>query len=137
MAQRDLGDRGECRVALGNGEFAPQRERASDWTFARRWRTTGQTDDRVITADIGCRSREIACVRVLRLVEDCPCRALLDDSSGVHHRHAVGQVGNDGEVVCDVQRSHAMLVGEVANCRQHMCLGADVEARCRFVEHDH
>ena len=64
-------------------------------------------------------------------------RSLLDDAPGVHHRHAVGEVGDHRQVVGDVQRGDAVAAGEIAHRGQHERLGAHVEAGGRLVEHDH
>ena len=49
----------------------------------------------------GDRAEQTPRVRVLRVVEQLVERALLDDAPGVHDEHAVGDVGDDAEVVGD------------------------------------
>ena len=42
-----------------------------------------------------------------RIVEDVSHRSLLDDATGVHHRHAVRHFGDDAEIVRDEEQGEA------------------------------
>ena len=55
---------------------------------------------------------------------------------GVHHGDAVGQVGDHGEVVRDVQRRDAVRAGEVADRLEHVRLRGHVQRRGGLVQHD-
>ena len=57
------------------------------------------------------------------VVEELGGRALLDDAPGVHHRDAVGEVGDDGEVVRDVERGDLVRVAQLADRRRARALG--------------
>ena len=49
----------------------------------------------------------------------------------------IGEVGDHGKVVRDVQRGDAVRMAQLTHRRQHVRLGADVETGGRLVEHDH
>ncbi len=70
------------------------------------------------------------------LGEDLHGRTLLHHPPGVHHGNAVGEVGDDREVVGDVQGSDAVLAAERAHGVQHVGLGGHVQPGRRLVEHD-
>ena len=70
-------------------------------------------------------------------VEELVARADLDDLAGVHHGDAVGEVGDDREVVGDVERRDAVALREVADRVEDVRLGGHVERRGRLVEDDH
>ena len=61
----------------------------------------------------------------------------LDDPPGVHHRDAVGQLGDHGQVVAHVQRRDAVAAAQVAHRLEHARLRRDVEAGRRLVADDH
>ena len=79
----------------------------------------------------------MARVRVRWRGEQLGRRPLLDDATGVHHGDAVGEVGDDGEVVGDVEGGDAVGAAQLADSGQHVGLRAHVEAGRRLVEHDH
>ena len=56
---------------------------------------------RAVAVDPRDRTEQPPRVGVLRVVEELVERALLDDPAGVHHDHAIGDVGDDAEVVGD------------------------------------
>ena len=63
--------------------------------------------------------------------------AALDDPPGVHDRDAVGELGDDREVVAHVQRRDLVAAAQVADGLEHARLRRDVEAGRRLVAHDH
>ena len=90
-----------------------------------------------VAAHLGRRRHQVSGVRVGRVGEDVGGRALLDDAPGVHHGDPVGERGDHGEVVSDVQRRHAVPLGQGPDRLEHVGLGAHVETGGRLVEHDH
>ena len=60
-------------------------------------------------------------------------RRLLDDLSGVHHRHPIGPARDDPEVVGDQQHRHAAAVPEAVEHLQDLRLHRDVERGGRLV----
>ena len=61
----------------------------------------------------------------------------LDDAPRVHDGDAVGQVGDHGEVVGDVEGGDPVALGEVADRVEDVRLGGHVESRGRLVQDDH
>ena len=76
-------------------------------------------------------------VGVRGLAEDRVPRAQLDDLAGVHHGDPVGDVGDHGQVVGDVERRDPVAAAQLAHGLQHHALGGDVQAGGRLVEHQH
>ena len=72
-------------------------------------------------------------VRVPRVVEQLVQRALLDHLPGVHHQHAVGDVGDDAEVVGDEHDRRARRVAEVTQLAQDLGLDRHVQRGRRLV----
>ena len=113
----------ERRASSGRGARARRDARSSGgtsvhWSNAcgqrgRKWQPCGGSSSdggepgiagsraRAVAVEPGDRAQQPPRVRVLRVVEDLVERALLDDPPGVHHEHAVGDVGDDAEVVGD------------------------------------
>ena len=63
----------------------------------------------------------------LRMMEEVVGSAALDDLSFLHHHDAVGHVVDDAEVVGDEKVGEAVLLLEVVEKVEHLCLDADVE----------
>ena len=83
------------------------------------------------------RRHELLGVLVLRLVEDLVGVALLHDLAAVEHDDAVGHLGDDREIVGDVECGGARLLDHVLERGQHLDLGGDVDRGGRLVEHEH
>ncbi len=92
---------------------------------ARAWR---QVRDRV---------EQRAGVGVRGLAEHRVPRAELDDLPRVHDGDPVGDVGDDGQVVGDVERRDLVAAAQLAHGLQHHALGGDVQAGGRLVQHQH
>jgi hypothetical protein len=71
-----------------------------------------------------------------RTVEDVVGRSHLDDAPGVHHGDAVGQPGDDAEVMGDPDERHPELVRELLDDGEDLRLDGDVERRRRLVGDD-
>ena len=69
-----------------------------------------------------------------RLLQDLPRIAELDHLAAPQHHDPVGDLGDDGEVVGDVERRRAMLADELAEGGETFDLGRHVERGGRFVE---
>ena len=76
-------------------------------------------------------------VRVLRVVEDLVERPGLDDPPAVHHRDAVGDVGDDAEVVGHEDDRGAAALAQVAHLAQDLRLDRHVERGRRLVGDQH
>ena len=61
---------------------------------------------------------------------------VLDDASGVHHQHAVADLGDDGDVVADQEDGDVLLVADRLEQVEHLLLHGDVEGRRRLVGDD-
>ena len=72
-------------------------------------------------------------VGVPRRGEDVLGRALLDDPPQVHHRHAVGDVPRQPEVVGDDEDRHLGLAHQAQHQREDLAAHRRVEARHRLV----
>ena len=72
-----------------------------------------------------------------RLGEHGRRSAVLDDAPGIHDRDPVGDRGDDGKVVRDVDDREAELALESPHLSEQPCLRHDVEAGRRLVhQHD-
>ena len=60
----------------------------------------------------------------------------LDDLTGIHHGHAVGDVAHDAEVVRDEQDAHAQAGLEVAEQFEDLRLNGHVQRGGRLVGHE-
>ncbi len=58
---------------------------------------------------------------MLRVVEELVERSLLDDAAGVHDDHAVGDVGDDAEVVGDEDDPGAGLARAASRSSSRIC----------------
>ncbi len=72
-------------------------------------------------------------VGVLGVVEDVVERALLDDPARIHHADAVGDLGDDAEVVGDDDHRHPELSLQLLEQTEDLRLGGDVESGGRLV----
>ena len=70
---------------------------------------------------------------MLRVGEHVGEASGLDDLARVHHRHVIGQVGDDAEVVGDQQHRHVALTCEVTDEVEDLALHGDVERSGRLV----
>ena len=71
-----------------------------------------------------------------RMSEDALGLADLDDAPGVHDGDGRHEAADDGEVVADIHRCHAVGRAELAHGVEHVALGRDVETGGRLVEDD-
>src|SRR5215471_8662269 len=60
----------------------------------------------------------------------------LNDLTKVHHRDAVADVGDGGQIVADEQIAHAQLLLQVLELGDDLRTNRDVKSRDRLVEHD-
>ena len=72
-------------------------------------------------------------VRVLRVVEDVPLRAALDDPARVHDEDLVGDLGDDAEVVRDQDHGRVELGAQAVEQLEDLRLDRHVERRRRLV----
>ena len=136
MAGAHLLDRRELLAALVDGPVAARRERAARGSLSRTRRPAGDAAQGAFPGDVGDGGEQLARVRVVSLVEQLVARADLDHSAGVHDGDAVGEVGDHGEVVGDVERRDTVGLGEVADRVQHVRLRGHVQGGGGLVEHD-
>ena len=82
---------------------------------------------------MGVRSQQRLGVGVLRVAEHPACLADLDDPPSVHDRHAVGDLGEDSELMCHEQDREIKLVTQVEEQVQQLRLDGNVERTDRLV----
>ena len=116
---------------VSRGHLGP--ERAALDAIADRRHLPG--DGRQLAGDrpvrVGDGPQERRRVRVLRRAQHRTDRAGLDDLPGVHHRDAVGDLGDDAHVVGDEQQ-HGV-AGPLAQHREHLGLHGHVQRGRRLV----
>ena len=128
---------GTCCAALVDRERAAVVEPAAVRPGPGRRRPAGDALERARLAQVRDRVEQRPGVGVRRVGEDRVLGAELDDLAGVHHRDAVGDVGDHREVVGDVERADAVGAAQLGHGVEHHLLGGDVEAGGRLVEHQH
>ena len=112
-------------------------KRQPDGPRAGRRRAAGDAAQRPGLAQVRDRVEQRPRVGVRGVGEDLVRSPELGDLAGVHHRDPVGDVGDHGEVVGDVERRDAVGAAQLAHRLQHHALRRDVEAGGRLVEHEH
>ena len=73
---------------------------------------------------------------MLRPLQHCLAGALLADAAGMHHRHAVGDVLDNADVVGDEEVGHAEFALQLFEQVNDLPLHADVQCRRRLVADD-
>ena len=84
----------------------------------------------------GNRAHEPRGVGMLRVVDHLLHRADLDDAARVHHRHAVGGLGDHAHVVRDQHHRRAVVAAQALQQRDDLRLDRDVERRGGLVGDD-
>ena len=79
-------------------------------------------------------AHQAARIFLLRLLQDLPGIAEFDHFAASQHHDAVGDLGDDGEVVGDVERRGAVLADELAERGEAFDLGRHVKRGGRLVE---
>ncbi len=74
---------------------------------------------------------------MLRPLQDIGRRALLDHLAMLKHDHAVGDIGDDAEIMGDEHHRHVAATLQVADQFQDLRLRRDVERRGRLVGDQH
>ncbi len=82
---------------------------------------------------LGMQLEQAARVRVVRRGEQRGRVGLLDDAAGVHRQHAVGDLGDDAEVVGDEHDGRAVVALEAGEQVEQLRLHGDVERGRRLV----
>ena len=85
----------------------------------------------------GERRKELLRVRVLRRAKERFAWRDFHDLARVHHRHAVGHLRHDAEVVRDEQERHAALALQLRQQLEDLRLDGDVECGGRLVGDQH
>ena len=88
---------------------------------------------RVQILEIGQRVQQPLGIGMRRVAEDLAHRACLDHTAQIHHRHLVGGLGDDAQIVGDEDDAHAELVHQVLHQVDHLGLDGDVQRRGRLV----
>jgi len=84
----------------------------------------------------GNRAQQAAGVRMARHAEHVHGRALFDNAPGVHDAHAIGESGNDRQIVGDPDQRGTGLGGELLHLVQDLSLDRRVECGRGFVGDD-
>ncbi len=119
------------REIATRGEEAPLRP--APW----QRRAPGDPHHSALAGEVGNRAQQAPGVGVSRVGEDLLARPPLDDSARVHHRDMIGELGDDREVVANVQRRNVMAAAQLPDRLEHACLGGDVKAGGGLVADDH
>ena len=110
------GNNGDERRQLGatrvGDQFAAQRERTSRGPLPGCRCPSTETDDLPGTADIRRRGDEVTGVGVCRSGEDVGRGPVFDHTPGIHDGNGVGEIGDHRKVVGDVERCHAVGLGQ-------------------------
>ena len=109
-------------------------EAAAVRTAARGRRAARDALERASLAQVRDRVEQRARVGVRGVREDRVPRPELGDLPGVHHRDPVGDVGDHGEVVGDVEGADAVGPAQLRHGVEHHLLGRHVETGGRLVE---
>jgi len=102
VAFGDLFARRERRLANVDRVVAARCEEASLRPVSRARRSAGDADQCMFTRQLRNRLDEPARIRMRSCEEEVPLPADLDDATGIHHRNAVGECRDDGEIVADI-----------------------------------
>ena len=86
--------------------------------------------------DQGDGADQAAGVGVAGRGDDGPDRPRLHDLAVVEHHHVVGDLGDDGEIVRDVDRRRPLPGDDLLEGFQHLDLGGHVQRGRRFVQHE-
>src|SRR5580765_6245275 len=121
-----------ARAAVREGARGP-------WPVERRHAPRDLAKPAVVVAASGPRDRaeQPDRVRMLRPREQIVNGRLLDLAAGVHHKHAVGYVGDHAEVVRDQDDRRAETLANVAHEVEDPGLNRHVERRRRLVGDEH
>ena len=125
------GDLGRQAVTAGR---AVARDDVPHFEHRLAWRGLGRGDRGVGRRVEG--REQLAGVGVSRGLEDGGCRALLLDLAAAEHDDAVGDLGDHGEVVRDIDAGHGAGAHHRLEGAQHLDLGGHVEGGGGLVE-DH
>ena len=90
----------------------------------------------VAHAETRDRAHQAHGVGVLGVLDHVAHRADLGDAAGIHHRHAIGGLGDHAHVVGDQHHRGAVLAAELLQQRDDLRLDRDVERGRRLVGHD-
>ncbi len=70
---------------------------------------------------------------MLGIAQNLGCCPLLDDLPGLHDRNSIGELGNHGKIMRYQNQAHIACAGQVAEQKQYLSLGNDVERGSRFI----
>ncbi len=130
----ERGQRRDRRRARGEGAVAARLEAAAlEAQPERRHRAADRRQRAAAPGRVGQRLQQQPGVRMLGRGEEVGGLGHLDDLAGVHQRHPVGHVGDDGQVVGDEEQAHALLALQVLEQGQDLRLDRHVERRRRLV----
>ena len=60
-------------------------------------------------------------------------RRLFHDLSRVHYRHAIGDFGDDAQIVCDQKNRKFARLSEMVQQLEYLRLNGDIQRRRRFI----
>src|SRR5688500_5331993 len=108
FVRKGLQERNGVIGAVGLGLGAARVEAAAGWEFGGRRDGAGDGVEAVgVGADFGDAGEEAAGVGMAWVVEDLAGGRLFDDLAGIHDADAIGDFGEEAEVVRDEEDSHA------------------------------
>ena len=83
-----------------------------------------------------CRQQR-PCVGMPRIVENFLRHTDLNDLSRIHHRHTVGDIGNNAEIVSNVDDGHAKFALKPADQVKDLCLNSHIECSGWFITNEY
>src|SRR5215216_6396416 len=120
------------------GDRATRAEAAAGWDRRGAGNVARQHDALLQTRGprLGRRREQRLGIGMMRRPEDLGLRTDLDDAPEIHHRHTVGDVTHDGEIVRYEQVGEPPLLLQILHEVDDLRLDRDIERRYRLVRHD-
>ena len=131
----DVGRPGHVQAPLGSHRAA-RPERTASRSPADPRRMARDSLDRRLLVGPGRGEQQAAGVGVKGRGQHVAGGAELDHPARVHHRDLVGDLGDDGQVMRDVDRRDAVVLAQPLDRVEDPALGGHVQSGGRLVEHD-
>jgi hypothetical protein len=120
-----------------DGDITSRTERASQDLVVQSGRRPRYGYRLLASVQICGSSEQAAGVGMVRLGDEQPGRAGLDDLPGIHHRHLLADLGHDGQIMRDEYQAQTSVAREVDEELDDLGLYHHVEGGCRFVGEEH
>ena len=67
------------------------------------------------------------------IIEDLVCQAFFNNLTSIHDTDTISYMGDNTEIMCDVQNGHIQFFLQVTNQFKDLSLNGHVQSSCRFV----